>query len=134
MNLENIFYNFRSKHNVTHTTGNLFIDTANWLLIQRNFNILIARRMVASWKRNRCPDVFLYNTFKCYFTEGHQILSTSSSSSSLISSPNSMSSSKPSSTKVPVSLIRTVSGNSPYVFRLRASSDVYFRMTSAFAS
>lgn len=44
----------------------------------------------------------------------NQILSTESASSSeLISSPNSISSSKPSSTKVTVSLIRTDSGNSP---------------------
>lgn len=46
--------------------------------------------------------------------KSNQILSTESASSSeLISSPNSMSSSKPSSTNVTVSLMRTDSGNSP---------------------
>jgi len=60
-------------------------------------------------------------------------ISSSLDSSSDISS-NSMSSSMPSSTKVTVSLILTDSGNSPYDLRFRASSGVYLRITSAFAS
>ena len=66
---------------------------------------------------------------------GAQMLSMSSDSSPE-TSPNSMmlSSSSSSPGKATFSLIFAYSGNSPYDLRLRASSGLYLRITSAFAS